>query len=218
MPGWMDIDFHSYSLFINKMDKKRTIVVFDFDGTITTKDTLLEFIKYCFGSFRLYIGFLLYSPMLIVYKLGFYPNWKAKQKIFSYFFKGMRYTKFKQMGEDFAEIVDTIVRAGTLQCLYEHKKQGHKIYVISASIDEWLSPWCFQHGVEVVLGTKIEVTGDGCLSGRFVSKNCYGQEKVNRLLEAEPDRNNYYLYVYGDSRGDREIIAFADKGKYITQK
>jgi phosphoserine phosphatase len=47
------------------------------------------------------------------------------------------------------------------------------------------------------------------LSG-FISKNCYGQEKVNRLLEVEPDRKNYYLYAYGDSRGDREMLAFAD--------
>ncbi len=200
------------------MDKKRTITVFDFDGTITTKDTLLEFIKYSFGSFRFYSGFLLHAPILIAYILGFYPNWKAKQKIFSYFFKGMRYSEFKKKGEDFARIVDKIVRAETLQCLSEHKKQGHKIYVISASIDEWVSPWCLQHGVDMVLGTKVEVITNGCLSGRFLSKNCYGREKVNRLLEVEPDRDTYYLYAYGDSRGDREIIDFADQGQYIKQK
>ena len=53
------------------------------------------------------------------------------------------------------------------------------------------------------------------LTGNFSSKNCYGQEKVNRLLEKEPDRTNYILYAYGDSAGDKEIIEFADYGYYI---
>ena len=35
------------------------IAFFDFDGTITTKDTLLEFIKYSRGTMSFYWGFLL---------------------------------------------------------------------------------------------------------------------------------------------------------------
>lgn len=49
---------------------------------------------------------------------------------------------------------------------------------------------------------------NGILTGRFLSANCYGQEKVNRLLEKEPERDSYILYAYGDSRRDRELLAF----------
>ena len=64
----------------------KQIVAFDFDGTLTTKDTLLEFIRYVCGDMAFTIGFLRYSPLLVLMKLGLYPNYKAKQKVFSYFF------------------------------------------------------------------------------------------------------------------------------------
>ena len=63
------------------------IAIFDFDGTVTTKDTLLEFIKFVRGPVSFYAGFLRYAPQLLAYKLGLYPNWKVKQQIFSHFFK-----------------------------------------------------------------------------------------------------------------------------------
>ena len=101
------------------------------------------------------------------------------------------------------------------QKLNAYLRNGAKVYVISASIEEWIKPWCQKYGVQNVLGTKIEIDLSGKLTGNFSSKNCYGQEKVNRLLEKEPDRTNYILYAYGDSAGDKEIIEFADYGYYI---
>lgn len=59
------------------------IYAFDFDGTLTTKDTLIEFIRFSKGRVRLFLGFLLFSPLLILMKLHLYPNWKAKQRVFS---------------------------------------------------------------------------------------------------------------------------------------
>ena len=66
-----------------------------------------------------------------------------------------------------------------------------------------------------VLATKMEVDKDGVLTGSFSTANCYGSEKVRRLMEVEPDRENYYLCAYGDSRGDKELLEFADKGLLI---
>ena len=161
---------------------KREIVVFDFDGTLTTKDTLLEFIKFSHGKFSFYMGLLLNSPMLCV---------------------------------DFASKIEYIKNPIQIEKLNAYLRNGAKVYVISASIEEWIKPWCQKYGVQNVLGTKIEIDLSGKLTGNFSSKNCYGQEKVNRLLEKEPDRTNYILYAYGDSAGDKEIIEFADYGYYI---
>lgn len=68
----------------------KRVAIFDFDGTITKKDTLLEFIKFSKGYIAFYKGILRYLPILIAFKIKIYPNWKAKQKIFSYFLKGCR--------------------------------------------------------------------------------------------------------------------------------
>ena len=74
-------------------------------------------------------------------------------------------------------------------------------------------PFAIACDVDTVIATKIN-TEDNKVTGVFKSKNCYGIEKVNRLLELFPKRSDYYLYAYGDSRGDKELLSFADKGYY----
>lgn len=194
--------------------KTKNIVAFDFDGTLTTKDTFLEFIIFTCGVKSFYLGILLYSPLLVLMTLHLYPNGKAKEKVFSYFFKGWDYSKFDDCGKRFAVIVNQFQRKEVVSKLQKHIIQDDTVYVITASIEEWVRPWCEQYGVKAVLGTKIEVV-DGTITGRFMTKNCFGVEKVKRLLEVEPDRGAYVLYAYGDSRGDNELISFADKGEKI---
>lgn len=66
----------------------RTVVAFDFDGTLTTRDTFPAFIRFSLGFWRFAVGLALFAPMLVAMKGGFYPNWKAKQRVFSHFLKG----------------------------------------------------------------------------------------------------------------------------------
>lgn len=75
----------------------KKIYAFDFDGTLTTKDTLLEFIRFAKGNVGLAVGFLYYSPLIILMKLHLYPNWKVKQKVFAWFFKGMAIGDFERL-------------------------------------------------------------------------------------------------------------------------
>lgn len=194
---------------------KRCIAVFDLDGTLTTKDTLLEFIKFACGVPRFYWGFLLFCPILILMKLHLYPNWKAKQLFFSHFFKGWEYNDFKAKGQLFANEIEKMENRKMLEKLNDHLNHSDVVYVISASIFEWVQPWCEKIGVSRVLATQIEVDANGIISGRFATKNCYGKEKVRRLLEVEPERRSYILYAYGDSRGDKEMIAFSDYGSEV---
>jgi len=190
------------------------VAIFDFDGTITRKDTLLEFIKFSKGKWRFYSGFLLFSPLLVAMKLKIYPNWKAKQQLFSFFYKGVSIEQFNHWSNGFIVEIEKILRSKAVEAIKSHKDNDDKVVIISASIENWIIPWADRMGVDTVLATKIEIDNNGLLTGKFSTKNCYGREKVNRLLEIFPDRNNYKLTAYGDSRGDRELIDFADKGFY----
>jgi HAD superfamily hydrolase (TIGR01490 family) len=190
--------------------EKRYIAVFDFDGTLTKKDTLLEFVRFTYGSKALYAELFRLSPLLVLMKLRLYPNGKMKEKFFSHFFRGWRYVDFKAKCEAFADVVEGFKRSDVLEKLIRHCKNGDTVYVVSASIVEWVQPWCERYGVHMILGTQIEENKDGIITGRFSTPNCYGQEKVYRLLALEPDRGSYCLYAYGDSRGDQEMLAFAD--------
>ena len=193
----------------------RKIYAFDFDGTLTTKDTLLEFIRFAKGSGQMFRGFLLFSPLLLLMKLHLYPNWKAKQQVFSYFFKGMNIDDFNALCTHFAEQNKHLLRpVGIEKVRQAIEEEQSSVLIISASIDNWVRPFFDEIDKKIqVLGTQIETNG-GRLTGQFTTKNCYGQEKVNRLTALYPHREAYDLIAFGDSRGDKELLDFADKGFY----
>ena len=188
----------------------KKIYAFDFDGTITTKDTLIEFIRYTKGSMDLGLGFLRYAHLLVLMKLGLYPNYKAKQKVFAYFFKDTTLDVFNALCKEFAASLSNLLRPNAIEAIDLATKEGSEVLIVSASIDNWVQPFFPQ---VMVLGTQIEVI-DGKLTGRFITNNCYGQEKVNRILSLHPNRQEYHLTAYGDSRGDREMLAFADESYF----
>lgn len=195
---------------------KKKVYCFDFDGTLTTADTLLEFIKFAKGKSRFLMVFLMYSPLLVLMKLHLYPNWKAKQHIFAHLFEGMRIEKFDKLCHTFAEEHQYLLRPQGIQRVHEALEAGNQVFVVSASIDNWVRPFFLVRGLEgvEVLGTQIEVV-DGRLTGRFKTNNCYGEEKVHRITDVFPhDRQAYTIEAFGDSRGDKEMLAFADQGHY----
>lgn len=196
---------------------KKKIYCFDFDGTLTTSDTLLEFIKYAKGRSRFLMVFLMYSPLLVLMKLHLYPNWKAKQQIFAHLFAGMRIEKFDALCHDFAEESQHLLRPKGITLAHEALVAGAQVFIVSASIDNWVRPFFDIRNLKgvQVLGTQIEVE-DGKLTGRFKSNNCYGKEKVHRIAEVLKsfERSEYEIEAFGDSRGDKEMLAFADKGHF----
>lgn len=189
------------------------IHAFDFDGTLTRSDSLLGIIRHQRGTSGLLRVLILHAPKLLMMKAGQYPNWKVKQKVFRMCFGGMTLDDFNALCEDYARKQKGILRTDGMQRVDEALRRGCKVVVISASIDNWVRPF-FQgrEGIEIA-GTQIEVV-DGKLTGRFLTRNCYGSEKVARLLELYPDRKSYRLVAYGDSRGDRELLAYADEAHY----
>ena len=189
------------------------LAIFDFDGTITTDDSLIRFIRFVVGDLKTLWGMVFLSPMLVVYKLKLIPNYKAKQMMLSYFFKGMDKQQFQKIAEEYSlKHIDTILRPKAMEKITWHKELGHKVIVVSASIECWIRPWCEQNGLDLI-ATKIEVK-DGLITGKFLTKNCYGIEKASRVKEAYNLDDYDYIYAYGDSRGDKELLGLADKSFY----
>lgn len=198
----------------------RKIYAFDFDGTLTTKDTLLEFIHFARGIFGLWLGLLRYAHLLVMMMMGLYPNWKAKQKVFAYFFEGMRLEDFNTLCQEFAASSSHLLRPEGIEAINQAVSDGAEVLIVSASIDNWVQPFFAEQSGEAerfpdvqVLGTQVEVK-EGILTGKFLTQNCYGQEKVNRIQALYPNRQDYHLTAYGDSRGDKELLAFADQSYF----
>lgn len=193
-----------------------TIAVFDFDGTLVRCDSFVRFIVFCFGRWRTALGFVLFSPLLLLMTLRIVSGGLVKQKMFSFFFRHWREEDFRKAGGDFLQRLNSHTDGQMADRLQWHQAQGHRIYVVSASMEAWVRPWCEERGVSRVVCTMPEVDASGRLTGGFATKNCKGREKVNRFLALEPDRDTYRLVVYGDSRGDREMMALADEAHKVN--
>jgi len=189
------------------------LALFDFDGTITTKDSMVDFIQYAVGKKAYYFGLIVLSPILVAYKLKLYPNYKAKERLLAYFFKRMSIKKFQKNVTSYStNKIDSIVKKEAMERISWHKKRGDEVVVVSASMECWLKDWCDRNRLRVI-ATKLEIV-DGKFTGKFLTKNCYGEEKVNRLQQSYCMDDYSYIYAYGDSRGDKELLAIADKAFY----
>lgn len=185
-----------------------SLALMDFDGTITEKDSLAGFIQFAVGSASYYLGLLKLSPMLAAYVLKIIPNDIAKEKMLGYYFKGWDFERYEAAASQYSlEEIDKIVRPKAMEKIRWHQEQGHRVVIVSASMECWLKPWCERNGIELV-STKLEVC-DGMLSGKLATKNCYGIEKANRVKELYDLQRYDKIFAYGDSSGDRELLALA---------
>ena len=217
-----------------------TIHAFDFDGTLTTRDTLLLFIRHACGWWALFGGLLLFSPLLVLMKLHLADNGRTKERLFRHYFRGMLERDFDALCQSFARSHTHVLRTAGLRTVQQALDRGDRVVILSASIDRWveacLRPFLVSSSQFQVLGTEIEVV-DGRLTGRFATPNCYGPEKVRRLkefLKKVSPRGDVegatkvsprgdvegalegtpFIIAYGDSRGDKELLAYADESHY----
>lgn len=187
---------------------KNIVAFFDFDGTITTKDTLFEIIRFQKGSAALYGGLLLLSPLLVMFKLKMISNQRMKEIVLRFFFSGNSLPVFQQLCDDFCRHrLPSLLRPKALNAIAWHLSEGHTVYIVTASAENWVAPWSNTMDI-TCLGSKLEVK-DGLVTGLLDGKNCNGDEKVCRIREAVQLTTVETIYAYGDSSGDKEMLALA---------
>lgn len=196
---------------------KNNLALFDFDGTLTTKDSLGEFIKFAVGDIKFYLGLMKFLPTFLKWQLGIIKNYEAKEKLFKLFFEDMSEEEFQNFAHEFStKHLHKIQRQDAYEMFLKHIKAGDRVLIVSASMKSWLEPWCKNHEVEL-LSTELDFK-DGKVSGNFATKNCHGQEKVDRI-KTHLNLDDYeIIHAYGDSSGDIEMLELADVKYYKGKK
>lgn len=188
-----------------------TLAVFDFDHTLTRKDSFINLLIYTFGFASFCKGITVNIFPLILYAFKIISNHKAKERVFQYFFSGWSHEAFNDICTRYALMkIDGIINQEALKKVNWHKSEHHTLVIASASVNTWIIPWAKRNDFSNVIATEPEIK-DGTLTGRFRTKNCHGQEKLRRFFENYPDRDKYVLYAYGDSEGDKPLLNVADK-------
>ena len=189
-----------------------TCVAFDFDGTITTTDSLRDFVRYQVGNRRFLIAGLLVLPWLVGMYTGLCKRAEAKARFLALTLRGRSQVELEEAAACYvAERLPTLIRPEMLERIEEHKRLGHRLVLVSASPTLYLEHWAPAAGFDAVLATQLEFR-NGRFTGRLASPNCWGPEKVRQLQHWLGDARGRVLFAYGDSRGDQEMLAFAEHG------
>lgn len=191
----------------------RTVAAFDFDGTLTRRETLMPYLLRAVGRERTLRALAATSPLLARAALQGGPHRDiAKAFLLERLLAGRLLEPLAAEAEAYAElVVARQLRRAMRERLEWHRQQGHEVVIVSASPELYVAPVGRRLAVDAVLATRLEVGPDGRLTGRLLGINCRGPEKVARLREwqgGEP----VVAFAYGDSAGDREMLALAETG------
>jgi phosphatidylglycerophosphatase C len=197
----------------------RPLAAFDLDGTLTRRDTLMPFLSRVIGRDRATRAALATSlPLARAIAPGGRHRDMAKAAFLRRVLAGLPVAALAEAAEAFADhVVAHGLRPDVRERVDWHRGQGHELVLVSASPELYVSPIGRRLGFDTVLATRLEVDADGRLTGRLVGANCRGPEKVARLREW---RSNGLVvaYAYGDSAGDREMLALAETAVRIGRR
>lgn len=186
------------------------VAAFDFDVTMTTRDTLRLFLLDTFGRPRITAECARLWPEFARFAVGQGNRDRLKARLLYPLFADRSCAPLVAMGEQFAQHCLTLLRPAALARLRNYQKAGNRCVMVSASLDLYLVPVAAALGFDDLLCTRLEREGDH-FTGRMVDGNCRAQNKVIRLTELLGDLGQYELHAYGDSAGDKEMLAAADR-------
>ncbi len=194
------------------------LALFDFDGTITEKDSFYDFIGYLSRIHKSIIfKSIFFLPISLAYALRLIPMGKSKELFLTFYFKGWKKSYFDERAKDYANtLLPRLIRPIALEKIRKHKMNKDKIVVVSASLDSWIGEWCLKNGLDLI-SSSLE-TKNGFITGKLKRGDCNGMEKAVRIQEKYNLEEYETVFAYGDSSGDKEMLGLADIGYYCWEK
>lgn len=193
----------------------RVIAAFDFDGTLLSGDSLLPFLRRAGGWRGLATGALRVWWKLALLPLGGVHRDKAKAALLAATLAGQPIDAMRRLADQYASDLLRRLRIDTRRCLEWHLGQGHDVVLVSASPALYLLPLAERLGIHHTIATEL-TERDGTLTGEITEVNVRGPHKA-RLLAEWIGNGPHYLYAYGDSAGDRELLAAADHAVWVAR-
>lgn len=194
------------------MPESKALVLLDFDGTLMKGDVFAAFLKYRLREGKVLVRLALALPFFVLFKLKLMDNEAAKESIFRILFSGESVFDFRAKAEDFWQARGLALNPLIESAIEKHQKDQAEFWIVSANFEPLIAAFCKRAGTYAYLCTRLEER-EGKLTGRFLGPNCYGAEKVNRLEQHFPDRDQFsQVIAYGDSAGDLPMLQWADQG------
>lgn len=190
----------------------KKLYCFDFDGTITYKDTMFMYLRF-YDPARFRMQFLRHVPLFILLKLKLAETEKVKKSFIGSILKGQTQEKIEKKAQQFFEQhYPKIVRENALDFIQNMDRESTKSLLVTASLDIWAKPFAEALQMQLV-ATKAEFR-NGIFTGNFIGKNCNGKEKLVRIQEEIHDSKFDKIIAFGDTSGDKYMLKWANEGHY----
>lgn len=193
-------------------DTKRSqppLVAFDFDGTITTRDSFTAFLKWRARPARYARGLLNLAPSALAYLVN-RDRGRIKAQAAGEFLSGLTRPELEADAEAFAaEMAPQLLRPDALATWRRWRAEGARLVIVSASPSFVVAPFAERLGADRLIATELAYDADGRTRGAFATPNCRGPEKITRL-RAQFGPDVALKAAYGDTSGDREMLELAE--------
>jgi phosphatidylglycerophosphatase C len=186
------------------------MAAFDFDGTLTVRDSFTAFLRWRKGSLAYLAGMVRLIPALTRW-LSDRDRTRLKAAMVRIYLRGVPLAALEQEAAAFAEgHAARLLRPDALEAWARHGAEGAERVIVTASPDVTVAPFAARLGADRLIGTRLLIDGDGRVAGALDGLNCRGAEKVRRLREAYGEALRLTA-AYGDTAGDTEMLAIADR-------
>jgi phosphatidylglycerophosphatase C len=191
----------------------RPIVAFDFDGTLTIRDTFTAFLAWRAGPVGYRAGLARLLPDLARY-LRDHDRGRLKAAAVRRFLAGLGKADLEDAARRFAEgRARNLLRPDAIRAWRRWQSQSARLVIVTASPEEIVAPFARGLGADSLIGTRLAYDENDRLTGELKGENCRGPEKVRRLKETfGPDVR--LEAAFGDTDGDKEMLALADQVGY----
>lgn len=184
--------------------------VFDFDGTLTRRDSFVPFLRFAFGTRAFTVRMVRMLPDAIRYLSKGMTRDELKAVLIASFLKGVSVAWIEQRANEFRGAYwSRLMRPAGLQSVATEKACGAQVTICSASPRLVLKPFADELGIKLI-ATELEEE-DGRLTGRISGINCRCEAKVLRLEAIYGPLEKFRLRAWGDTRGDHELLAAAQE-------
>lgn len=190
----------------------KKLYCFDFDGTLTYKDTMFLYLKF-YNPSKFRIQFAKHIPLFMLLKMNLLDAEKVKRSFVSSMLKGQSKTKIEKKSQHFFDhYYPHVFRENALEFIKNINYSQTDCYIVSASLDIWVKPFAENLGMNL-LATQAEFK-EGIFTGNFIGRNCNGSEKVKRIVEAVSGKKYDKTIAFGDTSGDQEMLNWANEGQF----
>ena len=186
------------------------VVAFDFDGTLTVKDSYTAFLKWRTPRGAWLLGGLRLVPAALSY-LFHRDRGRIKAAATKVFLAGVSRERLEADAREFAGLHSrSLLRPDAVIAWKRWRKERVRLVIVTASPDLVVAPFARGLGADDLLGTPLRFDERDRATGAFAAPNCRGPEKVVRLQAAYgPDLR--VRAAYGDTSGDTEMLGIAEE-------